>query len=112
VRFCSERDIQDQADISHGRASQVFEDGNEIQKLVVVRIRKPAADRDGVLGVEYVRRGRVVDDDGVFEVPADLGEILDIVALVVVATFSEEPVVDYLVDVQLIQQRVAILSHC
>jgi hypothetical protein len=42
-----------------------------------------------VLGVEDIRRRGVVDDDGVFEVPADLGEILDVVALVVVATLAE-----------------------
>lgn len=39
-------------------------------------VGEPAADGDGVLGVEDVRGGRVVDDDGFTEVAADLGEIL------------------------------------
>lgn len=39
-------------------------------------VGEPAADGDGVLRVEDVRRGRVVDDDGFAEVAADLGEVL------------------------------------
>lgn len=41
-----------------------------------MRIREPAADRDGVLGMEDIRRGRIVDDDGFFEVAADLRQVL------------------------------------
>ena len=53
-------------------ASEVFEDGYQIEEFVIVRVREPAADRDGVLRVEDVRRGRVVDDDGVLEIATDL----------------------------------------
>jgi hypothetical protein len=41
-----------------------------------VGVREPAADRDGVLGVEDVAGRGVVDDDGVLEVTAKLGEVL------------------------------------
>jgi hypothetical protein len=68
-----------------------------------VRIGKPTADRDGVLGVEDVRSRRVVNDNGILEVSPNLGQILDVVALVVVATLSEEPVVYNLVDIKLVK---------
>lgn len=54
-----------------------------------MRIGKPAAYGDGMLWVEYVGCRGVVDDDSVFKVSANLGEVLDIVAAVVVATFPE-----------------------
>lgn len=64
-----------------------------------------------MLGVEDVGCGRVVDDDGVFEVPSDLGEVFDVVSLVVVAGFTEESVVYHFVDIKLVQERVAVLSR-
>lgn len=65
-------------------------------------VREPAANGHGVLRVEYVRSRGVVDDDGVLEITSDLGQILDVVALVVVAAFAEQSVVDDIVDIQLI----------
>lgn len=62
-------------------------------------IREPTADWNRVLRVENVRGRRVVDDDRVLQVAPNLRQILDIVALVVVAAFSEQPMVDNLVDV-------------
>lgn len=62
-----------------------------------------------MLRMENVGCGRVVNDDRVLEVASNLGQVLDIVALVVVATLPEQPVVDDLVDVQLIKERVTIL---
>lgn len=94
-----ESDIQDEADVLHDRTGQVLEDGDEVEELVVVRVGEPTADGDGVLGVENVRGGGVVDDDSVLEVAADLGEVFDVVALVVVAAFAEKTVVNDLVDV-------------
>lgn len=64
-----------------------------------------------MLGVEDVGRGRVVDDDGILEVPSDLGEVLDIVPLVIVAGLAEEAVMDHIVDIELVQERVAILKR-
>jgi hypothetical protein len=53
-------------------ACKVLEDGYQIEKFVIVGIREPAADWDGMLRVEDVRSWRVVDDDGFFQVAADL----------------------------------------
>lgn len=65
-------------------------------------IREPTADRHSVLRMEDVRGRRVVNDNSILEVPADLGKILDVVALVVITALSEQSVVDNLVDVELI----------
>jgi hypothetical protein len=68
--------IEHQADVADLVASEVFEDGYQIEEFVIVRVREPAADRDGVLRVEDVRRGRVVDNNSVLQVATDLREIL------------------------------------
>jgi len=62
-------------------------------------IGEPTADRNGVLGVEDVRRWGVIDDDGFSKISADLGKIFDVVSLVIVATFSEETVMNDVVDI-------------
>lgn len=108
----SKSDVEDKANVPDIVRRQVLEDGDEIQQLVVVRVREPAAYRQRVLGVEYVRRRGVVDDDGVLEIPPDLGEVLDVVPLVVVAGLAEEAVMDYVVNIELVQERVAILKGC
>lgn len=64
-----------------------------------------------MLRVKDVGCGRVVDDDGVFEVPSDLGQVFDVVPLVVVARFAEEAVVYHFVDIELVQERVTVLSR-
>lgn len=66
-------------------------------------VREPTADWDSMLWVKYIGGWRVVDDDGVFEVPPDLGQIFHVVALMVVAALSKQSVVDHFVNVQLIQ---------
>jgi hypothetical protein len=104
-----ESDIENQADVPDGGTSQVLENRDQIEQLVVVGVREPTADRHRVLGVENVRSRRIVDNYCVFEVAPNLGQVLYIVALVVVATLAEQPVVDNLVDVQLVEERVAIL---
>lgn len=68
-----------------------------------MRIRKPAANGDGMLRVENIGSWGVVNDDGVFEVPPNLREIFDVVSLVVVATLPEESVMNHFVDIKLIQ---------
>ena len=62
-------------------------------------IRKPTADRYGMLGVENVRSRRIVDDDGFLKISANLGQIFDVVSLVIVTTFPEKPVVYHVMDV-------------
>jgi hypothetical protein len=98
-----ESDVEHQTHVRDIGRGEILEHRDQIQEFVVVRVGKPAADGHGMLRVEDVGCGRVVDDDGVFEVSADLGEIFDVVALVVVATLSEEPVMNDLVDVELIE---------
>lgn len=106
-----ESDIEDQADVPDSGTSQVLENRDQIKQFVVVCVREPTANRHGVLGVENVGCRRVIDDYCVLEVAANLGQVLYIVPLVVVATLAEQPVVDDFVDVQLIEERVTILGH-
>lgn len=91
-------------------AGEVFENGYEVQELVIVRIREPTADGDSVLWVENIRRRRVIDDDGVLQVASNLREVLDVVSLMVIAALPEKPVVDDFVDVQLVEKRIAVLN--
>lgn len=49
-----ESDVKNEADILNLRPSQVLEHRYQIEQLIIVRIRKPTADGDGVLWVEYV----------------------------------------------------------
>jgi predicted methyltransferase len=49
-----QRDVEDETHIADLRAGEVFEDRNQIEKLVVVRVGEPAADWNGVLRVEDV----------------------------------------------------------
>lgn len=104
-----ESDIENQADVPDSGASQVLENRDQIEQFVIVRIREPTADRHRVLGVENVRSRRVVDDYCVLEVAPNLGQVLYVVALMVIATLAEQPVVNNLVDVQLIEEGVTIL---
>jgi hypothetical protein len=106
----SEGDVQNQADICDIDSCQILKDGYEVQQFVIVRVGKPTADGHSMLGVEDVGSRRVIDDDCVLKISSDLREIFDIISLVVVAALSEEPVVDHLVNIQLIQQRVAVLK--
>ncbi len=74
-----------------------------------MRIREPTADRHRVLRVKYVRSRRVVNNYGIFEIPADLGEVLDVVSLVIITTLTEQSVVNDLVYIELVKKRVAVL---
>lgn len=75
-----------------------------------MRIREPTADGYGVLRVEDVRGWRVIDDNGILEVTSNLGEVFDVVSLMIVAAFTEKTMVDDAVDVQLVQQRITVLK--
>lgn len=74
----------------------------QVREFCVVRIVKPARDRDGVVWVEDVACRRVVDDDGVAYWPPELAEVFDVVALVVVARLAEQAVLDHTVDIELV----------
>lgn len=73
-------------------------------------IRKPTADGHSMLWVENIRSRRVVNNDGVFQVTPDLGKILDVIAAMIVTALPEKTVVYNTVDVELIQQWIAVLS--
>lgn len=83
----------------------------QVGQFRVVRVVEPARDGDGVVGVEDVRGWAVVDDDGLPDRPPELGEVLYVVALVVVARLAEEAVLDDFVDVELVEHRVRVLEH-
>lgn len=67
-----ERHVEHQTDVAHLVTGEIFENGYQVEQFVVVRVGEPTADRDGVLRVENVRSGRVVDDDCVLEIASDL----------------------------------------
>ena len=88
-------------------SGKVFENRDQIKELIIVSVRKPAANGYRVLGVENVGCRRVVNDDCLSNVTPNLGKILytcqqlnsvrrgeqitnlDIVSLVVIATVPE-----------------------
>jgi hypothetical protein len=96
-----------------------------------VRVVEPGGYWNGVVRMEDVRGRRVVDDDGLRHLAAELGQILrivqrvismgmsfslelrlaylNIIASVIVATLSEQPVLDDLVYVQNIENRIGVL---
>lgn len=74
-------------------------------------VAKPAADRYRVLWVEDIAGGRVVNDDGLLQISPDLTEVLDVVALMVVAAFPEEAVMYDIVDIELVEEGVAIFGN-
>ena len=106
----SQSDVEDHADILDLSPSKILEHRNEVEQFIVVGVREPAADGYHMLRVEDVGRRGVVDDDRVAQVTANLREVFDIVALVVVATLSEQPMVDHIMNVKLVQQWVTILG--
>jgi len=66
--------------VQHGpdvlRRSEVRQEGDQVGEFGVVRVVEPRRDRDGVVRVEDVGGGRVVDDDRVFHGATELGEVL------------------------------------
>lgn len=65
--------VKDQTDILYLSSSKVFENRDQIKKLIVVSIRKPAADRYRVLGMENIGCRRVVNNDCLSNITPDLG---------------------------------------
>ena len=72
LNSCLQSNIKHQTDIADLLAGKILKHGYQVEELVVVCVREPAADGNGVLRVEDVRGGRVVDDNGVLEVTTDL----------------------------------------
>lgn len=89
-------------------------------------VAEPRANRYGVLWVEDVRCGRVVNDDCLSEISANLGKILefvlvsrqtpsrkpaylDVVSLMIVAALAEQTMMHNMMYVKLIEQRISVL---
>ena len=58
-----QRYVENQAYVAYLRAREIFEHRNQVEQFVVMSVGKPAADWDGVLRVEDVRRWRIVDNN-------------------------------------------------
>jgi hypothetical protein len=77
-----------------------------------MRIDEPAAYWHRIIRMEDIARWRVVEDDRVLYRPTELREVLDVGgAPVVVAALAEEPVLDDVVDVKFVQNRICILGE-
>lgn len=72
----SQWNVENQTDVFNLVTSKVLKNRNQIKELVIVSVREPAADGYRVLRMEYIRGGRIVDDDRLSKVTANLGEIL------------------------------------
>ena len=79
------------------------------EEFVVVLVVEPAFDGEAVVLVEGVGDGAVVDDDDVFEVAAEFGEVLDEGGVDEGAVFAEEAEVEDVFFVDLVEQRVRVL---
>jgi hypothetical protein len=62
-------------------------------------VGEPTTDRHSVLRVEDVGCWRIVDYDGFSEISSNLGKVFDVISLVVVTAFTEEAVVNDVVDI-------------
>lgn len=78
-----ERAIEDAADIVHG--PEIGQERNKVRELGVVRVVEPSRDGYGVVRVEDVGCGRVVDNDARLHRPTKLREILPRVSLLTLA---------------------------
>lgn len=61
-----------------------------------------------MLRMKNIARRRIIDDDRLPQISAHLAEIFHVVTLVIVAAFTEQSVVDNVVDVELVEERIAI----
>jgi hypothetical protein len=112
-----------------GYRGQIGEEPNEVCQFGVERVVEPRSDWDGVIGIEEIRGGRIVENDArvqrtsehrqvlgsllasvkeLYTVPTDL----DIVSSVIIATFSEQSMCDCLVHVNLVENWIGVLERC
>ncbi len=75
LRSSSQRPIQHTSDVVD--RLEVRQERAEISQLGVMWIVEPCRYRNGVVGVEDVGSGRVVDDDAGMHLSAELGEVLE-----------------------------------
>ena len=99
--------VQDTSNVVHG--SQVDKERAKVRQLGVVRVVEPCRDWHGVVRMENVRSGRVVEDDAPFHVSTELRKVFDVIALVIVTALSEESVSHNAIRIQHVEYRVGIL---
>lgn len=73
-------------------------------------IGEPTTYGNGVLGMEDIGSGRIVDNNGFPEVTTNLRQILHVISLVVVAALSEQTVVNHVMYIKLVKKWVAVLE--
>ena len=61
-----------------------------------------------MLRVKDIARRRIINDNRLSQISAHLAEIFHVVALMIVAAFTEESVVDNVVDVELVEKGIAV----
>lgn len=86
-----------------------FEELCEGKQLPVSRVCEERVAGNGVLGVEEVGAGRVVDNDGLGQVSAHECQVLHVLALVHHTLLTKQAGANHAHSVQLIQQWVGVL---
>mmetsp|Transcript_44799 Transcript_44799/g.59494 ORF Transcript_44799/g.59494 Transcript_44799/m.59494 type:complete len:325 (-) Transcript_44799:719-1693(-) len=84
--------------------------GNVVEEASILRVVIPRNDGQTALRLQHVGGGRVVDDDRIFHVPADLGHVLHEDAVDEGAVLAEEPRCAVALGVHLVHQGVRILG--
>ncbi len=92
-------------------ASDILQEISDRPQLDVRRVVEEGRAVDGVLGLEAVRVGTVVDDYGLRDVAAQQGQVLHVVTVVEDAVLSEQPPADQLRRVEDVEQRVGVLAE-
>lgn len=92
-------------------STQFLKDWDQVQQLSVCHVIKPRLHGHGILWVEDVRGGRVVQNEGFPQVPSQAAEVLDIAALMEHAGLTEEAGPEHPTPVQQISHRVGILGQ-
>ena len=72
--MCLAASVQDATDIRY--RGKVSKEGYQVCEFGIMRIIEPGRDGDGIIRVENVRGGRVVQNDGVSDGAAKLRKIL------------------------------------
>lgn len=70
---------------------QGFEQRDQFEQTSVIRVVIPGEDWNGILRMEEIRVGRVVNDDNVFHRPAEQGQVLDVRTHIIKAMLTVKP---------------------
>jgi hypothetical protein len=91
----------------------LLQNRNQILEGLVARVIEPGAYLDAVLGLLTKVLGRVVDDDRCLQLPAQPRQVLQVRVLqrLELRVLSEEPVLDELMGVDLVQNPISRRVH-